>query len=356
MPGRWALALTAAALLLGGLGIGLVIGTQLRPTPPPQPRVARAPVPAAPAPAETARAPEPAAPPSQPAPPEHNPEAVEDAPAPPPASAPSKKPEPAGRPQLATLSFPKPPPAFDGTPPWIVNAVAAPPTLGRPMIALVIDDMGLDRRRSARAIGLPGAVTLSFLPYAEELPAQTAQARRGGHELLVHVPMEPLGSANNPGPDALTIGLAGDEITARLRRDLARFDGFVGINNHMGSKFTGYGPGMATVMGELRARGLLWFDSRTTAGSVGAALAREYDVPHVERDIFLDNNPAFAAVQRQLADLEAVARRRGAAVAIGHPKDNTLEALAAWLPGLAERGFVLVPLTQIVRTQQPNAG
>jgi polysaccharide deacetylase 2 family uncharacterized protein YibQ len=356
MPGRWALALTAAALLLGGLGIGLVIGTQLRPTPVPPPRVVRAAPPVAPAvvpPAELARAPEPAA---LPAPPEHNPEAVEEAPAPPPASPPSKKPEAPGRPQLATLSFPKPPPAFEGTPPWIVNAVAAPPTLGHPMIALVIDDMGLDRRRSARAIGLPGAVTLSFLPYAEELPAQTAQARSRGHELLVHVPMEPLGSANNPGPDALTVGLAGDEITARLRRDLARFDGFVGINNHMGSKFTGYGPGMATVMGELRARGLLWFDSRTTAGSVGAALAREYDVPHVERDIFLDDNPALAAVQRQLADLEAVARRHGAAVAIGHPKDNTLDALAAWLPNLAERGFVLVPLTQIVRTQQPNAG
>jgi polysaccharide deacetylase 2 family uncharacterized protein YibQ len=168
--------------------------------------------------------------------------------------------------------------------------------------------------------------------------------------------MEPLGSANNPGPDALTVGLAADEITARLRRDLARFDGFVGINNHMGSKFTGYGPGMAAVMGELRARGLLWLDSRTTAGSIGGALARAYDVPHAERDIFLDNNPALPAVQRQLADLEAVARRRGAAVAIGHPKDNTLEALAAWLPSVAERGFVLVPLTQIVRAQQPNAG
>jgi polysaccharide deacetylase 2 family uncharacterized protein YibQ len=355
--GRWTLILTACALLLGGLGIGLFLGTQLRPTPPPR-RVAHTavtvpiapPVPASPVPAPLA---EPSPHPS--APPEHNPEAADEIPAPA-SPTPSKKAEPSGRSQLAAMSFPKPPPPFEGTPPWIVNAVAAPPTLGRPMIALVIDDMGLDRRRSARAIGLPGPVTLSFLPYAEDLPAQTALARSRGHELLVHVPMEPLGSANDPGPDALTIGLAGDEITARLRRDLARFDGFVGINNHMGSKFTGNGPGMAAVMGELRARGLLWFDSRTTAGSVGVALAREYDVPHVERDIFLDNNPALPAVQRQLAELEAVARRHGAAVAIGHPKDNTLEALAAWLPSVAERGFVLVPLTHIVRGQQPNAG
>jgi hypothetical protein len=224
------------------------------------------------------------------------------------------------------------------------------------MIAVVIDDMGLDRRRSARAVELPGPVTLSFLPYAEELPAQTRLARRRGHELLVHVPMEPLGSSNDPGPGALTVGLAGDEITARLRHDLARFDGFVGINNHMGSKFTGFAPGMATVMAELRARGLLWLDSRTAGGSVGTAMAREYEVPHVERDIFLDNNPALAAVQHQLSELEAVARRRGAAIAIGHPKDHTLDALSAWLPTLPERGFVLVPLTHLVRTPQANAG
>jgi polysaccharide deacetylase 2 family uncharacterized protein YibQ len=357
--GRWALIATAGALLLGGLGIGLFIGTQIK-----VPRVAQAPRavvtpihPAAPAaertaPTEHAAAPlaPPASPPAPPTLPEHNPEAAEEVPAPA-APPPSRKPEP--RSQLAALNLPKPPPPFAGTPPWIVNAVAAPPTLGHPMIAMVIDDMGLDRRRSARAIELPGPVTLSFLPYAEDLHAQTALAHSRGHELLVHVPMEPIGSGNNPGPDALLVGLDGDEITARLRRDLARFDGFVGINNHMGSKFTGYGPGMAAVMVELRARGLLWLDSRTTAGSVGPALAREYDVPHVERDIFLDNNPALGAVQRQLAELEAAARRHGAAVAIGHPKDNTLDALAAWLPTLSERGFVLVPLTHIVRGHQP---
>jgi polysaccharide deacetylase 2 family uncharacterized protein YibQ len=113
---------------------------------------------------------------------------------------------------------------------------------------------------------------------------------------------------------------------------------------------------MAVVIGELRARGLLWLDSRTAGGSVGSAIARAYDVPHVDRDVFLDNNPALAAVQHQLADLESVARRRGWAVAIGHPKDGTLDALSAWLPRLAERGFVLVPLSHIVRSSSTGAG
>ncbi|MBV8165216.1 MAG: divergent polysaccharide deacetylase family protein [Alphaproteobacteria bacterium] len=369
--GALPLAATAAALLLGGLGIGLFIGTQMRPgtppvrvstTPPAQihagPRVV--PIPPA-APALPQEAPTPAAPaPILPLPPEHNAEAAEDTPTPaPPRRDPKAEARPkaeAPRPQLAVASLPKPPMAFTGsTPPWRANAVAPPATHGKPMVALVLDDMGLDRKRAARAIALPGPLTLSFLPYAEDLPHQTQSARTNGHELMVHVPMEPLGS-ENPGPRPLTVGLSSEEVAARLDHDLSRFAGFVGINNHMGSKFTGNAPGMAVVIGELRARGLLWLDSRTAGGSVGSAIARAYDVPHVDRDVFLDNNPALPAVQRQLADLEAVAKRRGWAVAIGHPKDGTLDALAAWLPRLAERGVVLVPLSHIVRSSTTTAG
>ncbi|MEC9177262.1 MAG: hypothetical protein VYC31_12630, partial [Pseudomonadota bacterium] len=36
----------------------------------------------------------------------------------------------------------------------------------RPLIAIVIDDMGVARRRSDRAAALPGPLTLAFLPYA----------------------------------------------------------------------------------------------------------------------------------------------------------------------------------------------
>jgi polysaccharide deacetylase 2 family uncharacterized protein YibQ len=353
------LALTAGALLLGGLGIGLFIGTQIRPSAPPPPVSTTRPQQAAPLP----RVPIQPAPPvqqAQPAPhveptpavpaPTH--EYAEEAPPPPPRN----KAEPAApRPQVAVASLPRPPAAFTGRPPWLVNAVTPPATQGKAMIAVVLDDMGLDRKRAARAVALPGPLTLSYLPYAEELPQQTAGARRSGHELMVHVPMQPMGS-ENPGPRALTTDLSTEEIATRLERDLTRFDGFVGINNHMGSKFTQNAPGMAVVIGALRARGLLWLDSRTANSSVGSAIARAYEVPHVDRDVFLDHNPALAAVQRQLAELETVARRRGWAVAIGHPKDGTLDALTAWLPRLAERGFVLVPLSHIVRNTTTGAG
>mgnify|MGYP003343715147 CR=1 FL=1 len=64
---------------------------------------------------------------------------------------------------------------------------------------------------------------------------------------------------------------------------------------------------------------------------------------------FLDNDLTTASVHRQLAEVERVARVSGQAVAIGHPRDGTIEALQHWLPEAKAKGFVLVPVSTIVR-------
>ncbi len=254
-------------------------------------------------------------------------------------------------PQQARLPVPPP---DKGQPAWLRFAVV-PPALepGKPLVAVVIDDMGLDRPRSMRVVDLPGPLTLSYLPYAKELATQTALARLRGHELMVHIPMEPMGSAD-PGPNALRIGMDEVELRQRLVDDLSQFEGFVGINNHMGSRFTATRASMSVVLGELKKRGLLFLDSRTTAQSVGATMAGEMGVPSVSRNVFLDDDMSSDNVAHQLAELERIARKQGYAVAIGHPHDNTIAALASWLPRLRERGFILVPLSTIVR--QHGAG
>jgi uncharacterized protein len=248
-----------------------------------------------------------------------------------------------------------PPPASTiphGEPPWLRFAVAPPPTDGRAMIAVVLDDLGLDRKRTERAIALPAPLTLSFMTYAEELPRQTGAAHAAGHELLLHVPMEPLDAHLDTGPNSLRVGLGHDELLRRLRWGLDRFSGYVGINNHMGSRFTSDTASMTPVIEELRSRGLLFLDSRTAATTVGEALARRDGVPTVSRNVFLDDEISAPAIGARLVDAEQAARRRGAAVAIGHAHDATLAALAAWLPTLAGKQLVLVPLTAIVRRNE----
>jgi hypothetical protein len=244
----------------------------------------------------------------------------------------------------------------DGLPAWRRNAVAAPKVAGKAMIAMVVDDMGLDQRRSAEVVNLPGPLTLSYLPYGRELPRQAAAARARGHELLVHVSMEPLNPNIDPGPNALTVDLPEDEIRRRLGWALDAFDGYVGINNHMGSRFTLERPGMDVVMDELKARGLLFLDSRTVQNSVGPAVASAHGVPHAGRHFFIDNELTIAEVNRQLAETERVARQNGYAVAIGHPHDVTIAALSAWLPTLEEKGFVLVPVSTVVERLEARRG
>lgn len=233
-------------------------------------------------------------------------------------------------------------------PAWRRNAAAVLDPQARPMIAIVIDDLGLDRRNADRVVQLPGPLTLSFMTYANDLPAQTRAAHAAGHELLVHVPMEPLDGHLNAGLNVLRPDLSPDELTRRIDWALSRFDGYVGINNHMGSRFTADPAGMAGLFAQLRRRGLLFLDSRTTAASVGDAMALRYDVPFASRNIFLDNEVSAEAVWAQLTKTEADARRTGFAIAIGHPHDGTIAALAQWLPTLSRRGFALVPISRIV--------
>jgi uncharacterized protein len=233
-------------------------------------------------------------------------------------------------------------------PAWRRNALPFRDLNSKPLIAIVIDDVGIDRPHSKRAWELPGPLTMSFLPYAKDLREQAKAARSHGNELMLHLPMEPNGRAD-PGPNALLVSLSESELRQRVNTALDSFDGYVGVNNHMGSRFTAFKPGMESTLRLFKARGLLFLDSRTTPETVGDQLAQELGVPSVARNVFLDDDESIDSVRRKLAETEAVARRQGFVVAIGHPHEATLQALAEWLPTLSAKGMVLAPLSAALR-------
>jgi len=234
-------------------------------------------------------------------------------------------------------------------PAWRRNAVPVAKPFEQPVIAVVIDDLGLNRPNTRRTIELPGPLTLALMTYAETLQDFADKARANGHELLVHFPMAPRDPQYDPGPNALRTELTREELGYRLDWGLTRFEGFVGINNHMGSGFTTSIPGMAQVMMQLKARGLLYLDSLTVPGAVGAPLADRLGVPYATRDIFIDNEfEDRESIRRQLQKLERVALRRGRAIGIAHPHDATIEELSIWLSEVQRRGFQLVPVSALV--------
>ena len=239
------------------------------------------------------------------------------------------------------------------SPPETASLTPAIPAEGKKArIAIVIDDLGIDRPRTARAIQLPGPLTMSFLTYAPGLDKQTRAARAAGHELLLHIPMEPGSQDVDPGPNVLLTGIPRQELLNSLKWNLDQFSGYVGVNNHMGSRFTADLAGMVVVMEVLKKRNLFFLDSMTAGNSVARKAARKIDVPFAGRNVFLDDADDVVGINKRLAEVERLAKRTGQAIAIGHPREATLKALVPWLKDIEKRGFRLVPLSSVVKPRR----
>jgi hypothetical protein len=218
---------------------------------------------------------------------------------------------------------------------------------GKPVIAVVIDDLGQDQIRTKEAIALSPNVTLSFLPYPQASHALSHEAHVAGHQVMVHLQMQPIGDAN-PGPMALTAGLAPSELARRVNWALDRVSDHDGANNHMGSRFTASRTALEPVMQTLAAHRMFFLDSRTTAATQAEDVARTTGLLTGSRDVFLDDEDSASAVERQLERTEARARASGSAIAIGHPHPQTLAALKTWTAKLEAKGFRLVPVGQVL--------
>lgn len=211
---------------------------------------------------------------------------------------------------------------------------------GPPRIILIFDDMGLDREAFEHVMHLPGPVTLSFLPYAKGVQPMVDRARARGDAIMLHLPMQPEGAAN-PGPHALRTDMTATSLLSELDWNLDRFDGYVAVNNHMGSRVTRDEAAMKTILSNLKARNVFFIDSLTTGKSVAASAGRAVGERVYARDVFLDPEAGQAEVRKQLAVVEEIARQTGFAVAICHPHKDTLAIVGPWLTSAPARGFKL---------------
>ncbi len=218
----------------------------------------------------------------------------------------------------------------------------------RAVISIIIDDLGNHERVGHRAIRLPGAVACAVLPhtpYAIEL-AREAHTRK--KEVLLHLPMESI-DGREPGPGNLHSGMSPAVVATTLDNALQAVPHVVGVSSHMGSLLTTLPEPMRWLMRAIEQEGNLFFvDSRTTADSVAATMAREVGIAYLVRDVFLDRERDVGAIHMQFQRLMEIARKRGRALAIGHPYMETLDFLERRLPELADSGIELVPLSTML--------
>lgn len=220
---------------------------------------------------------------------------------------------------------------------------------GLKKIVIIIDDMGVNRKLSEETVDISAPLTLAFLPYAEGLKSITEDALYKGHELMIHMPMEPIKDGLDLGHISIRNTMSPEEIDKSLDDAFKSFNGYVGINNHMGSLVTQNQDIMNQVMNKLAERNLLFVDSKTISTSVAGDTAARHGLSYAERDVFLDHHETDAFVKESLEKLEAVAKRKGYAIAIGHPKRATIDGLKNWIPTLKEKGFEIVPISAVVQ-------
>ena len=166
---------------------------------------------------------------------------------------------------------------------------------------------------------------------------------------MLHLPMEAGVHHGRPGRSFLALGQNETTIRSRVAVMLGKFDGYTGVNNHMGSAFTQDRAKLDIVMSELKKRGLFFVDSRTSLRSFGAASAKRFGLPYAVRDVFIDHDPDPRKIRARLAETETIARKTGQAVAIAHPRTATMKALVPWTQELEERGFDLVPVRTLLK-------
>lgn len=210
-------------------------------------------------------------------------------------------------------------------------------------IAIVIDDLGNDRKALERIASWRFAVAGAVLPGLPESADAARLLARSGKEVLLHLPMEPDGYPRvRPGPGVILRSDSDERIAEIVAEDLESVPGAVGVNNHMGSAATADARVMRAIVRILADRGLFLLDSRTTEASVARRMAEEISLPSVSRRVFLDSVPTEDAIGRSFSELLSRARKDGSALAIGHPYPETMAMLERELPTLKEKGVELV--------------
>ncbi|HKS22485.1 MAG TPA: divergent polysaccharide deacetylase family protein [Thermoanaerobaculia bacterium] len=232
------------------------------------------------------------------------------------------------------------------------SAIPRPPQKKRASqrgdIVLILDDVGFDHQPLAGAMTIDPKVNFSVLPNSRNATLFANELSARGFEVLCHLPMEPDGFPRiSPGPGAVLTTMSDGEIAAATRANVAAVPHARGVNNHMGSRATADPRVMSAVLNAL-PHGMYFIDSRTTAASVGEALARQMNIRTAARNVFLDDVQTEAAIRAQLHELERDAAARGVAVGIGHMYPATIKVLAEEARQLRASGYRFRRASEIV--------
>jgi polysaccharide deacetylase 2 family uncharacterized protein YibQ len=221
----------------------------------------------------------------------------------------------------------------------------------QPQLAIIIDDFGFSNSEVIRGfIHLDVKLSMSVIPGHNYSSWSSAEGKKNGKEILIHMPMEPERSEGNIGQEPYLIrkNMQSSEIEQKIAAAFRELPEASGMNNHMGSLVTADPDIMKMVINSLKRKGLYFVDSLTSPRSVAYEMAKDQGVRTAIRSVFLDNVRDKSEIEAQFEKALEVARRRGKAIAIGHVNPETLEVLKQLIKSGKIAGIDLCFASEIV--------
>ncbi|WP_419569633.1 divergent polysaccharide deacetylase family protein [Rheinheimera sp.] len=223
--------------------------------------------------------------------------------------------------------------------------------LAQPRLVIVIDDIGY-HQTDYRLLELNYPLTYAVIPHTRHSNAMAQAAMQKGRDVILHMPMESARRADL-SKNALKVTMTQQQIEQMLDAAFADVPQAIGMNNHMGSYFTEQNQVMDWTLAYLGRRKLFFLDSKTTAKSTAARYASLHQVPLLTRQVFLDNDRSYAALDKQFKQALQLAKQHQQAIAIGHPYPETYQYLQKNLATIAKAGVQLVPLSALLPADYP---
>ena len=197
----------------------------------------------------------------------------------------------------------------------------------KPKLAIIIDDVSTRRQlNSIQATGIK--MTPSIFPPSQRSMTSHTLAE-GLEHYMIHLPMESGTSQFNKQYKTLITTFSKEEIEDRVKELRRLFPTARYINNHTGSVFTDDYDAMQTLYTALRKEGFVFLDSRTIGSTKVPKITEEFGDAYVARDVFIDNEHNVPYIHKQLQKAVKMAKKRGYAIAIGHPHKMTMKALSS---------------------------
>ena len=218
-------------------------------------------------------------------------------------------------------------------------------------IAILIDDIGQNMGVLDDFLAINAPLSFAILPYQQYSLQAAEKLHRQKREILLHLPMEPHSfPQNHPGKGALFLCMTDEEIQQQLRTNLQSVPYVVGVNNHMGSRFTEDEEKMSVVMAELKKRGLYFVDSRTSGLSKAKRAADRTGIRFVTRKIFIDNEQSYETSLQNIMRVkqELTENDKEPILLIAHPYPTTVSSIRDAVPLLREQGIEIVSISKII--------